>query len=250
MQNDQLDIAHHMLRLLLDDKLFLAPVQNPQRVLDLGCGTGIWAIDIADEYPSAEVIGVDISPIQPQFTPPNCRFEIDDISDPWTWPQNYFDFIHIRCLFGSIADWPKLYTEVYEHLEPGGWLCQFEMDIMFKSDDGTVGPDHILKRWSRTFQEAGEQFGRTFKIAERAKQYFIDTGFSEIRESRFKLPVGGWSSEPKLKEIGRWNFLHCYQGAEGWALFLCTHVLKVSILQLYPLVHCGNGIADKSAVER
>lgn len=29
-------------------ELFLAPVQKPQRILDLGTGTGIWAIDIAE----------------------------------------------------------------------------------------------------------------------------------------------------------------------------------------------------------
>lgn len=34
-------------------------------MLDLGTGTGIWAIDFADEYPSANVIGTDLSPIQP-----------------------------------------------------------------------------------------------------------------------------------------------------------------------------------------
>lgn len=37
---------------------------EPFRVLDLGTGTGIWAIDFGDMYPSAEVLGIDISPIQ------------------------------------------------------------------------------------------------------------------------------------------------------------------------------------------
>lgn len=34
--------------LLMKGELFLAPVQKPQRILDLGTGTGIWAIDIAE----------------------------------------------------------------------------------------------------------------------------------------------------------------------------------------------------------
>lgn len=57
LQNDQLDIAHHMFLLLLDNKLHLAPIENPQRVLDLGCGTGIWCMDMAD--------GASISPGTP-----------------------------------------------------------------------------------------------------------------------------------------------------------------------------------------
>jgi ubiquinone/menaquinone biosynthesis C-methylase UbiE len=48
LQNDQLDIAHHMFLILLDQKLYLAPIRDPQRILDLGCGTGIWCIDMAE----------------------------------------------------------------------------------------------------------------------------------------------------------------------------------------------------------
>src|SRR5262245_37840179 len=76
VQNDQLDIAHQMFLIMLTNKLHLAPLTHPQRILDLGCGTGIWCIDTADEHPGAEVIGVDLSPIQPTFIPPNCKFEI------------------------------------------------------------------------------------------------------------------------------------------------------------------------------
>lgn len=43
-----LDLQHHMYDLMLDGKLYIAPVPKDQkihRVLDLGTGTGIWAID-------------------------------------------------------------------------------------------------------------------------------------------------------------------------------------------------------------
>lgn len=49
----------------MDGKLFLAPVKEPSKVLDIGTGTGIWAMDFGDEFSEAEVIGTDISPIQP-----------------------------------------------------------------------------------------------------------------------------------------------------------------------------------------
>lgn len=231
IQNDQLDIAHHMLQLLLDNNLYLAPITSPRRVLDVGTGTGIWAIDLADEHPAAEVTGIDLSPIQPEFLPPNCKFEIDDCCLDWTFPLNHFDLIHIRCLYGSVADWPRLYKEVYNHLEPGGWLNQLEMDIQFKSDDGTCPPDNILSQWSSTFISAGEASGKTFKIAERAKSFITAAGFDKVVQARYKVPLGGWSSDPKLKEVGRWNLLHCYQGAEGWGLFLLTRVLEWSLAE-------------------
>lgn len=44
-----MDLAHHIYRLLLGGSLYLAPIKNDvQRVLDLGTGTGIWAIDFAE----------------------------------------------------------------------------------------------------------------------------------------------------------------------------------------------------------
>lgn len=40
---------HHLYLLLLDGRLHLAPIgKNPQRILDIGTGTGIWAMDMAE----------------------------------------------------------------------------------------------------------------------------------------------------------------------------------------------------------
>lgn len=73
--------------------------------------TGLWALAFADAFPCAEVIGTDLSPIQPTAVPPNLRFEVDDCTRPWTFAPDSFDYIHIRCLSGSVADWPAFYAE-------------------------------------------------------------------------------------------------------------------------------------------
>ncbi|KAM3415712.1 hypothetical protein BST61_g9226 [Cercospora zeina] len=44
-------------------------------------GDLVKAIDFADEHPDCQVLGTDLSPIQPVFVPPNCRFEIDDMDE-------------------------------------------------------------------------------------------------------------------------------------------------------------------------
>lgn len=84
---DRNDLQHHKYHLLLKERLFVAPIPEDQlntgnsRILDLGTGTGIWAMDMADKYPSAEILGVDIGATQPSYVPPNCTFEIEDVEE-------------------------------------------------------------------------------------------------------------------------------------------------------------------------
>jgi hypothetical protein len=181
------------------------------------------------EHPGADIIGVDLSPIQPSFTPTNCKFEIDDITSNWTYPQAHFDLINIRSLYGSIADWPALYAQIYTHLQPGGYLHQLEMSIQFKSDDGSLTPDHILSQWSDIFLEASKRFGKSFYEVWNLSTYVKNQGFENVVEKVYKVPVNGWPADPHMKELGRWNFLHCTQGAEGWGLFLLTKAMGWSV---------------------
>jgi hypothetical protein len=51
-EQDHMDILGHMFTLILSGKLFLAPIgENPQRILDLGTGTGLWAVDMGQSIP-------------------------------------------------------------------------------------------------------------------------------------------------------------------------------------------------------
>jgi len=194
--------------MLLDNKLFLAPIgPDPLKVLDIGTGTGIWAIDFADQYPSALVIGTDLSPIQPTYVPPNLQFEIDDAASEWTFPKNSFDFIHVRGLFGSLRDWPAFYRQVYDHLKPGGCYEQLECSVCCHADDDSTPEGSPLRRWGQLFTLAGERMGKPTDVLDRQRQWLVDGGFEGVVEKRFKMPTGLWPSAKtergrKMKEIG------------------------------------------------
>lgn len=102
------------------------------------------------------------------------------------------------------------------------------MSIEFRSDDGTVTDDHVLAVWSKTFIEAGERLGKTFRIADLAQGYIKEAGFQNVTEERFKLPVGPQSKDKRLKQLGMWNLAHCEEGIEGWSMALLTRVMGVS----------------------
>lgn len=101
------------------------------------------------------------------------------------------------------------------------------MTIQFKSDPNPLPDDHIMARWSKVFLEAGDRMGKTFRIANMAKDLITDAGFVDVVEKKYMLPVGDWMADPKMKEVGRWNLLYTVQGLEGWALFLLAKIMKV-----------------------
>ncbi|KAI9707946.1 MAG: hypothetical protein M1820_004365 [Bogoriella megaspora] len=219
-------IAHHLYLVTLDNELHLAPLENPKRILDIGTGIGTWAMDMAEKFPEAEILGTDLSPIQADIKPPNVHFEIDDCLSEWTYPPNHFDMIHMRTMMGSIPDWPALYRKCYEHLAPGGYIEQAECSINMQIHEGEISPGSVFETWTKAFYEAGDKWGKTMRTAELMADWIREAGFVDVVERRFKWPVGPWSSDPKLKELGRWNLLNWETGMEGWALALYTRQLK------------------------
>ncbi|PHH61259.1 hypothetical protein CDD81_637 [Ophiocordyceps australis] len=230
-QNNGLDIAHHFITMLKGDRLFEAPItSSPTRILDVGTGTGIWVIDMADTYPAAEVVGTDISPIQPTWVPPNCVFQIEDAQLEWTYRPNSFDFVHIRALYGSIADWGYLYRQAFEATKPGGWIEDFEFNITLYSDTPEVrdNDNHIFKRWSRVFLEAFDRIGRTARIGLAGNMVSLmeQAGFANAVQQSIQVPVGGWSSDARLKQVGFYNLAFLEESLEGFALFMLKEIMR------------------------
>lgn len=147
---------------------------------------------MADEYPSAKVTGVDLSPIQPSFVPPNCVFEIDDMTLPWTYAVNQFDFIHIREMFGCIPDWDEFFQQCYSCLRPGGYIEVVEHSVEPIADDGSVGPNHFYRLWGQTVVDSGRKFGKSFTIWRESAERLKRAGFEDVVEVKYKWPMNGY----------------------------------------------------------
>ncbi|KAH8772449.1 methyltransferase family protein [Hyaloscypha sp. PMI_1271] len=216
----------------LGNKLHLAPIpEKPQRILDIGTGTGIWAIDMADQYESAEVIGTDLAPTQPTFVPPNCKFEIDDASSEWTFTPNSADLVFFRFMLGCFADWPAVYRGAFKTLKPGGWLEHHEGTPDPQSEDGTVTPDNPFGRWGLLIAQAGQILGKDFAVGYHTKKFMEEVGFINVVEKKYKLPIGRWPADPRMKELGTWYRAYFEDGMEGYAMALLTRVLKWEFLE-------------------
>ncbi|KAF8543378.1 S-adenosyl-L-methionine-dependent methyltransferase [Trichophaea hybrida] len=224
-EQDRLDLHHEILLQMLSGELYLAPLEEPHRILDIGTGTGIWAIDIADKFPSAEVIGTDISPIQPGWVPPNCKFEVDDVEQEWTFRKDSFDFVHSRNLSQCIGDWPTLMSQIYRVTKPGGYCELGELGGVPDSDDGTMSDG--VDRHFELCRQAMEKIGRPFPTSSTLKALLEEAGFVDVQVTDIKQPLGPWPKNERIKRIGAMAMLMSETGFEAYGMAALTRILEM-----------------------
>lgn len=228
-ESERLDLIHLLMTKGIGNKLFLAPVDldKSARVLDIGTGTGIWAICVGEEYPNAEIIGNDLSAIQSTWVPPNVKFEIDDVEQPWI--NGKFDYIFSRYMSTSILDWPKLVGNVFEHLNPGAWAEFQDYDLLYYSEDGSITDEHYLLKWIKLFIDtARTKLNREPCPGPRLEGWVKDAGFTNIVHRKFRLPLGSWPKDPHMKDIGMCNIAQLLEGLEAFSLKIFCGVLGMS----------------------
>ncbi|KAJ5938939.1 hypothetical protein N7466_002073 [Penicillium verhagenii] len=250
-EQERLGLVHHLFKLITGGDLYRAPIRPrddrptppPRRILDIGTGTAEWAIEMAEDFPNAEIIGTDLSPIQPSWAPSNCRFYIDDAESDWTYaPGEAFDYIHMRCLGGGIGDWPRLLKQAYQHVRPGGWVEVQEFEASLGSDDETHLLAPTVMHWLEMINGASKQFGKEMNIAERVRPRMENEGFINVSDDIYKCPVGGWAKDRQLKKIGRIGKVLVLKVVEPYSLALFTRVLGYTFQE-------AQGIMDKVRAE-
>ena len=222
--------------LTLDTRLFLAPVLAPKRVLDVATGHGLWAIQMAKANPSAEINAFDILPVSAGTYPPNVGFKAHDCCQDWPYPEGHFDMIHIRGMAGCIQDWPSFYHKALKHLRRSGYVEHLEWSLHVRSLDGRLSSNPTFSRLSQIFVEAGLVLGKTYEVAENMAGLIQEAGFVDVVEKSFKWPIGAWSSDPKMREIGQQNLVRWQRALKTWNQFISRGSSDVG--------HSGSTIAD------
>jgi ubiquinone/menaquinone biosynthesis C-methylase UbiE len=127
----RLDFQHYMFRLAFKGD-FSAPIPAPRDILDVACGTGRLARELARRFPEANVVGFDINREQIEaslaegrdIVPENCTFVYGDALQPFQFYSGAFDFVLARACsaFIPVAQWPLVVGQMARVTRPGGWV--------------------------------------------------------------------------------------------------------------------------------
>ncbi|KAH7377177.1 S-adenosyl-L-methionine-dependent methyltransferase [Plectosphaerella cucumerina] len=203
----RLDHLHSVIRSfrghLLDVKLPKKP-----RVLDLGTGTGIWAIQVSDMlWKSLEdhalVHGLDMSLMQPQLIPYSVSFTQGDIEGSWPLQHGY-DLIHIQSMLGAVRHWKGVYEKAFSFLQDDGHLQHIEIEWKFFAENGSPMRESALTTWSDSLHRAMRKAGLPLDIDRRTTSLLEAVGFADVTESVIQLPVNPWDNQDIKTGLG-WN---------------------------------------------
>ncbi|KAH0847502.1 UMTA methyltransferase family protein [Fonsecaea pedrosoi] len=166
------------------------------RIAELAAGHCLWAMQVAEEYPHAQVEASDISlglvPPKPDL-PPNLSVTkwsfFDPVPEHW---KGAFDLVHIRLViqvFGGNQDPRAVLEKFVSMLKPGGYLQWDEYDYfdadknnVYSANDPTRIPNpevthnsstQLWKIMMNTFQWPTEHF-------DRLPRYYADAGLKNV----------------------------------------------------------------------
>lgn len=193
-ETGRLDLQHYMLRYVLRGN-FMAPVHQPQSILDVGCGTGRWGGEMARQFPQANVVGLDIAPppatstsvVQGQSAAPdNYVFMEGDVTKGLPFPDDTFDFVHMRLVVLALPSvaWLPAIQEIKRVTKPDGWIELVDTTVTARSPGARQWVEwaQTLARYRGIDMAAGNQIGTFLQQA----------GLRHVQDIPLEIPLGPW----------------------------------------------------------
>jgi ubiquinone/menaquinone biosynthesis C-methylase UbiE len=203
-------------RLQIQDHLFtanmggvLAEQPDPtifSRVLDVGCGTGGWLIELAQTMPTCKVlVGVDASRAFVEYARAQAEaahvsdrveFHLADALRMLEFPSSFFDLVNHRAGMGWLRtwDWPKLLDEYQRVCSSGGVVRITEPEWAVSNSPAL---SHLSELIVQAFYQAGYLFtptrdGLTSKLASLLQQHGLQQGQTRVSTLQYHAGTPEW----------------------------------------------------------
>ena len=187
---NRLDFQHYMMRYALRGN-FGAPIDpRTDSMLDVGSGTGRWAIEMARTFPNASVIGVDVTAPQTagdagDALPDNYTFVPGNILERLPFDDGRFAYVHQRYMIGAIPvdAWPQAIAELRRVTRSGGWIEVVEAGT-------SLGGGPALQQADAWVAAVLARRNLDIHLATQLAPWLKAAGLSGVVERRVDLPLG------------------------------------------------------------
>jgi len=163
------------------------------RIIDLACGSGDWALDLASAYrdEGVEVFGIDISKLMIEYAQAqatalqltNATFTVGNLLKPLPFPDHHFDIVNARFLtFVPTTSWDQLLQECYRILKPGGLIRLTESEAALSNSPAF---EKLTLMVVQALNKAGQGFspnGHALSVTAMLRSFLENNGFQEVRE--------------------------------------------------------------------
>ena len=220
--------AAEMARLMVQDRLltkaigglFAEQVELPQihRLIDIACGPGGWLLDVAQQHPSIQGIGIDISQLMIEYATSlaqarklqNLQFRVMDATQPLGFAEQSFDLVNGRILTGflSTSGWSTFLQECWRITRIGGMIRLTEPEYGF-TNSGAL--DKLTGLTAQALRLSGHSFsphGRTFGATPMLRFLIQHAGYDEIQQRAYVID---YSAGTELHQSNVQNLLVVYQ---------------------------------------
>lgn len=191
--------------------------KQASKAVDVGCGTGVATLQIAEIIPSSTVIGLDISSVPDltrQIAPTNIRWVQGNIldtnfnegsSNPGNdvFSTGTVDYVFGRMLFLGINDWQKYFSVASQSLKSGGIIEHQDLDWRFYR----VGTNECLSDkwdWHERLMEGVEKCGLSRRSGSEASGYMEKAGFKVLSMKTFEFSFVPSHKTPCSQAMGRY----------------------------------------------
>ncbi len=192
-ETNRLNFQHFLLR-QLNQGNFRAPLQAPLDILDVGCGSGRWVLEMAVQFPNSNVFGLDrVTPDVERLPlgdgvnqrPANATFVAGDILQGNNFPDASFDYVHMRLLYSAIpaVRWSFVINELVRMTRPGGWVELVEGGL-----PPAGGP--AMNMLHNLTIEGGNKIGLDMTVGSRIGAYLQSAGLTNVQAQEMPVPLG------------------------------------------------------------
>lgn len=161
------------------------------QIADIGTGTGIWPLEMAQQHPTYTIHGFDISSEQflPQASlPANVTLGYGDFLAPMPEElQGRFDLVNVRLIIislGPVEVWKRVLANIMTLLKPGGAVCWTEGNFLVARGfrgirEGSTAGHHLTSAQEQFNGTLIRRFGYSFPSF---KSLFEDAGLKDVKE--------------------------------------------------------------------